>query len=350
MDIEHINMLFSYGTSFLITFLAIPKIIHFSGVFRLFDQAGYRAAHKGNVASFGGIAIFAGIIFSLLFCHNDIANIQFILVSLFVVFFVGVIDDLLSLSPLRKLIGQIIAILIIVYLGNLHIDNMHGVLGIYELPFWISTLFTIFTVIVVTNAFNLIDGVDGLAAGIGIFSSLAFAVIAILMHQYDMAIIAFTLVGSLLAFLKYNFHPARIFMGDTGSLLVGMILSILAINLVQHGLVIDVVSLPNKGPLLAISILAIPLFDSLRVFVVRLWKGKHPLAPGRDHIHHALLDLGFNHRMTTYILYIATVFFLVVSIFLLEQNINIGICILTVIVFLLLYMPFYILKQKTKNE
>jgi len=218
------------------------------------------------------------------------------------------------------------------------------------LPFWISTLFTIFTVIVVTNAFNLIDGVDGLAAGIGIFSSLAFAVIAILMHQYNMAIISFTLVGSLLAFLKYNFHPARIFMGDTGSLLVGMILSILAINLIQNGLVIDVVKLPNKGPLLAISILAIPLFDSLRVFVVRLWKGKNPLAPGRDHIHHALLDLGFNHRMTTYILCIATVFFLVVSVFLLEQNINIGIFILAVIAFLLLYIPFYILKQKTKNE
>ena len=298
MDIEHINMLFSYGTSFLITFLAIPKIIHFSGVFRLFDQAGDRAAHKGSIPIFGGMAIFAGIIFSLLF-WADVAKIQFILVSLMVVFFVGVVDDLLSLSPFRKLIGQIVAILILVHLGGLRIDNMHGVLGIYELPFWISTLFTIFTVIVITNAFNLIDGVDGLAGGLGIISSCCFGVVALLMNEHDIAIIAFSLVGALLAFLKFNFPPAKIFMGDTGSLLVGMTLAILAVNLIQKGLVTETIQLHNKGPLLAVVFLAIPLFDSLRVFIVRTSKGIGPLSAGRDHIHHALLDLEFGHKKTT---------------------------------------------------
>ena len=256
----------------------------------------------------------------------------------------------MSLSPIKKIIGQIISVLIIIYLQDLRIDSFHGVLGIHNLSEIGSIVFTVFVVIVITNAYNLIDGVDGLAGGIGVISSLGFGVIAFMMNQIDIAIIAFTLTGSLTGFLRYNSHPARIFMGDTGSLLVGMILSILAINTIKTGLVIDVVKLPNKGPLLAISFLAIPLFDSLRVFVVRVFKGKNPLAPGREHIHHALLDLGFSHRRTTYILCIATIFFLVVSVFLLEKNINIGICILAVIVFLLLYIPFYILKQKTKNE
>ena len=268
----------------IITYVAIPKVIFFSEKLRLFDSAGKRASHEGSTPVFGGIAIFAGIIFSLLF-WAEIENIQFILVSFLIVFFVGVIDDLLTLSPIKKLVGQIISILIIIYLGDLQIDNMHGVLGVHELPAWISTLFTIFVVIVITNGFNLIDGVDGLAGGIGVIASFAFGMIALFMSilqgQGDMAIIAFTLMGALLGFLKYNFHPARIFMGDTGSLVVGMILSILAINLIKHGLVTETIHLPNKGPLLAIVILAIPLFDSLRVFVARVIKGRHPLYPGK---------------------------------------------------------------------
>ena len=134
-------------------------------------------------------------------------------------------------------------------------------------------------------------------------SSFSFGVIALLMGQSDMAIVAFTLMGSLLAFLKYNFYPAKIFMGDTGSLVVGLILSILAINIIRYGLVTETIKLPNKGPLLAIVILAIPLFDSLRVFVARIIKRRHPLSAGRGHIHHALLSLGFGHKKTSFILY-----------------------------------------------
>ena len=346
-----LNIIFSFFTAFFITYVAIPKVIFFSEKLRLFDSAGKRASHEGDTPIFGGIAIFAGIIFSLLF-WAEIENIQFILVSFLIVFFVGVIDDLLTLSPVKKLIGQIVSILIIIYLGDLQIDNMHGVLGVYELPGWISTLFTVFVVIVITNGFNLIDGVDGLAAGIGIIASLSFGIIALFMSdmpgQVDMAIIAFTLMGALLGFLKYNFHPARIFMGDTGSLVVGMILSVLAINLVKHGLVTETIKLPNKGPLLAIVILAIPLFDSLRVFVARVMKGRHPLYPGREHIHHALLKLGFGHKYTSLILYAFSIILILFSYFLLELSINTSITILSVISFSLLLIPFYMLKDKSK--
>jgi UDP-N-acetylmuramyl pentapeptide phosphotransferase/UDP-N-acetylglucosamine-1-phosphate transferase len=330
----------------MITYVAIPKVIFFAHRFRLADVAGKRASHEGSVPIFGGIAIFSGIIFSLLF-WTELASIQFIIASLLIVFFVGVIDDLLSLTPFKKIIGQIISILIIIYLGEIQINNMHGVLGVYELPDIIATLFTVFVVVVITNSFNLIDGVDGLACGIGIISSFCFGIIALTMNQLDMAMIAFSLMGSLLAFIRYNLHPARIFMGDTGSLVVGMILSVLAINTITHGLVTETFHLPNKGPLLAIVFLAIPLFDSLRVFVVRLSTGRNPLSPGRGHIHHALLDLGFGHIKTTFILYLVSFLLIFGTYFLLELNINLGIAILALFCYILLIIPFYILRKRS---
>ena len=342
-----LNIIFSLITAFVITYVAIPKVIFFAEKLRLLDEAGIRASHKGSTPIFGGIAIFSGIIFSLLF-WADIENIQYLLVSILIVFFVGVIDDLLVLSPFKKIVGQVIATSIIIFLGDLKIDNMHGVLGIYDLPIWIGVLFTIFVVIVITNAFNLIDGVDGLAAGVGVISSFSFGIIAVLMEQSEMAIISFTLAGALLGFLKYNLYPAKIFMGDTGSLVVGMILSILAINSIRYGLVTESIKLINKGPLLAIVLLAIPLFDSLRVFVVRIFKGKHPLSPGREHIHHTLLDLGFGHKKTSFILYFSSISIIVFSYFLLDVNVNIGIGILALISFILLYIPFYLLKGHSK--
>ena len=342
-----LDIIFSLITTFLITYLAIPKVIFFAERLRLLDEAGIRASHKGSVPIFGGIAIFTGIIFSLLF-WADIENIQYLLVSILIVFFVGVIDDLLVLSPFKKIVGQVIAISIIIFFGDLQIDNMHGVLGVYDLPIWIGTLFTIFVVIVITNAYNLIDGVDGLAGGIGVISSFSFGVIVLLMGQSDMAIVAFTLMGALLAFLKYNLYPAKIFMGDTGSLVVGLILSILAINIIRYGLVAETIKLPNKGPLLAIAILAIPLFDSLRVFVVRVFKRKHPFSAGREHIHHTLLDLGFGHKKTSLILCFSAISIIVFSYFLLDLNVSIGIAVLSLISFILLYIPIYLLKGHSK--
>ena len=341
-----LNIFFSFLTALLISYLAIPKLIYFAEKLRLLDDAGDRSSHKGSTPFFGGIAIFTGIICSLLF-WADIENIQYILVSILIVFIVGVIDDLRQITAFKKLIGQIIATLILIFLGDMHIDSMHGVLGVYDLPLWIGTLFTIFVVIVITNGYNLIDGVDGLAGGIGLLSSFSFGVIALIMEQTDMALIAFTLMGALFGFLKYNVFPARIFMGDTGSLVVGMILSILAINCIKYGLVTETFKLQNKGPLLAISFLAIPLFDSLRVFVIRSVKGDGPLVAGRDHIHHAFLDLNYGHKYTSIVLCAISAFLILVSYFLLEYNVNVSIAVLAGVSYLVLFIPFYILKSKS---
>mgnify|MGYP000713459744 CR=1 FL=1 len=346
MITPYLNIFFSFLTALLISYLAIPKLIYFAEKLRLLDDAGDRSSHKVSTPFFGGIAIFTGIICSLLF-WADIENIQYILVSILIVFIVGAIDDLRQITPFKKLIGQIIATLILIFLGDMHIDSMHGVLGVYDLPLWIGTLFTIFVVIVITNGYNLIDGVDGLAGGIGLLSSFSFGVIALIMEQTDMALIAFTLMGAIFGFLKYNVFPARIFMGDTGSLVVGMILSILAINCIKYGLVTETFKLQNKGPLLAISFLAIPLFDSLRVFVIRSIKGNGPLVAGRDHIHHAFLELNYGHKYTSIVLCAISAFLILVSYFLLEYNVNVSIAVLAGVSYLVLFIPFYILKSKS---
>lgn len=339
------NILFAFLTSFVTTYVAIPKVIFFADKYRLSDVPGERASHERSIPIFGSIAIFSGFIFSLLF-WAELDKIQFLVVSFLIIFFVGVIDDLLGLTPYKKLIGQIISILIVIYLADIKIDNMHGVLGIHQLSDLSATLFTTFVVVVIINGFNLIDGVDGLAAGLGALSSFLFGLLTLFMGQFDIAIISFSLMGSLLAFLKYNFHPARIFMGDSGSLVVGMILSILAINSVKHGLVFEIISFPNKGPLLAIGFLAIPLFDSLRVFLVRIRNGKNPLYPGREHIHHALLDLGLGHKRTSGALYLLSFLLIIITYFLLALNINFSIAILAFISYLILIIPFYLLRKR----
>ena len=340
-----LDIIFSLVTAFFISFLAIPRLIEFAHKLKVFDNGGDRASHEGSTPFFGGIAIFTGVICSLLF-WADIEDIQYILVSILIVFIVGLIDDLRQITAFKKLIGQIIATLILIFFGDLQIDSMHGVLGVYDLPIWISTLFTIFVVIVITNGFNLIVGVDGLAGGVGVIATSCFGFVAVIMGQNDMALIAFTLSGALIGFLKYNYYPARIFMGDTGSLVVGMILSVLAINSIKFGLITEDFKLPNKGPLMAIVFLAIPLFDSLRVFIVRTSKGVGPFRPGRDHIHHALLDLGFGHKRTALILYFISALLIFGSYFLLELNVNLSIAILALFSYFILLVPFYILRKR----
>ena len=349
MIIPYLNIFYSFISALLICYIAIPKLIYFAQKLRLLDNGGDRASHQGSTPFFGGIAIFTGVVSSLLF-WSDIENIQYILVSILIVFIVGLIDDLRQITAFKKLICQIIATLILIFLGDLQIDSMHGVLGVYDLPIWASLPFTIFVVIVIINGFNLIDGIDGLAGGIGLISSLSFGAIALMMEQIDIALIAFTLSGALVGFLKYNTFPARIFMGDTGSLVVGMILSVLALNCIKFGLVTETHSLPHIGPLLAISLLAIPLFDSLRVFVVRAINRKGTLTAARDHVHHALIDLGAGHKYTSLILYIVSVIIIIFTYVLLiiNLNVNVSITILALFIFLLWLILFYMLKSNYK--
>jgi UDP-GlcNAc:undecaprenyl-phosphate GlcNAc-1-phosphate transferase len=346
-----LHIIFPLLTSFVITYLAIPKIIHFANQSRLFVRGGGRHSHEGQTPIFGGIAIFAGLLFSLLFWAK-LEEIQFILVSLIIVFFIGLLDDLLSLTASRKLIGLFSSIFVLMFLGDLQIKSLHNLFGIQELPDLIAILFTLFVSVIITNAYNLIDGIDGLAGGLGVIASLIFGLIFLFNDDAQYAILSFTLLGALLAFLKYNFNPASIFMGDTGSLVIGLIFSILSIRLINEG-----VNIPNdqqyvnKGPFISIVILAIPLFDTFRVFFIRIFSGCHPLRPDRNHIHHTLLDLGLGHKKSTLILYTYSVIIAFLSYFMIDMSLGISIFLLSIIVLGSMSIPFILIRIKnTKSE
>ena len=346
-----LHIIFPLLTSFVVTYLSIPKIIHFANRNKLYAKGGGRHSHEDQTPIFGGIAISAGLLFSLLLWAK-LEDIQFVLVSLIIVYFIGLLDDLLSLSPTKKLIGLFISIFILMFLGDLQIKSLHNLFGIQEIPELVAILFTLFVVVIITNAYNLIDGIDGLAGGLGVIASFLFGLIFLFNDDAQYAILSFTLLGALLAFLKYNFNPASIFMGDTGSLVIGLFFSILSIRLINEG-----VNIPNdqeyihKGPFISIVILAIPLFDTFRVFFIRIFSGFHPLRPDRNHIHHALLDLGLGHKMSTFILYIYSVVIACVSYFMIDMSLGLSISLLSIFVLGSMSIPFILIRiKKTKSE
>lgn len=292
-----LSVLLTGFVSFVITFLAIPAIIRVAEQKKLFDLPDARKLHNRPVASLGGIGIFLGLFISTLLSVSNKENpeFQYFVASAIVIFFLGLKDDILIISASKKFLGQLAATAILVHLGGVRIDSMHGFLGVYELPMVISILLSYTTVIVIINAFNLIDGVDGLAGCLGVLTTCVFGIYFFMADMPAYALLSFSLAASLAAFLIFNYQPAKIFMGDSGSLLLGLINAILVIKFIT---VAD--SKAGHFPLTAsvavgFSILIVPLLDTLRVFSIRIFKGRSPFAPDRNHIHHLLLDRGLNH-------------------------------------------------------
>ena len=219
-------------------------------------------------------------------------------------FFTGMKDDLVGLSPIKKLAVELAVGFMLILGSDIYIDNFYGVLGIGELPFVASILITLFTMIVVVNAYNLIDGVDGLSGGVGVIASLFFGIGFFVAGHYAMAMLSAVVAASLVGYLLHNFHPASIFMGDTGSLIIGFLLAVQAIQFVGLNEIPAFVEV--FGPVssvMPVAILMIPLYDTLRVFILRVKRGDSPFEPGRDHIHHILIDMGMGHRKTSLTLY-----------------------------------------------
>jgi UDP-N-acetylmuramyl pentapeptide phosphotransferase/UDP-N-acetylglucosamine-1-phosphate transferase len=311
-----VEMLMSLALAFGITFYAIPIIITVANQKRLFDLPDQRKIHLNPIPSVGGIRIFAGFITSLVLSVTlkDIYHFQYLIAALMIIFFIGMKDDLTDLPPFKKFLGQIMAACILIFKGGFFIKNMDGILGIYELPNVASYSISLVLIVLIINAYNLIDGVDGLAASLSLFSSILFAVFFAVNDQMTFACIATSLAGALAAFLIFNYNPARIFMGDTGSLLIGLINAVLVIqfinsNLPDHPQVLQV----KAAPAIGFAILFVPLFDTLRVFSLRILHGDSPFTPDRNHIHHILLRLGLNHKMVTFCLVITNLFIPVVA-------------------------------------
>jgi len=314
------------------------------------DEPGDRRAHTESTPSLGGIGIFAGVLFSIIFWtpFNLFQDLQYILCSFIIIFLIGAKDDILPIDPQKKLIGEVAAALILIFKSNVKITSFYGVFGVQELPEWAAVVFTCFVILVIINAFNLIDGINGLTGTIGSMICIFFGTWFLAVEQIELAIVAYSMAGALMAFLKYNYSPAKIFMGDTGSLLTGLVCSILAIKFIEIHKILP--SSPwsfQSAPALAVGVLIIPLFDTLRVFFARIVRGRSPLKPDRNHIHHLLIDLEFSHMQATYILVAVNLFF--IGLVLSLQNIG-TLWILTIIISLatILTTFLYIIVRKKR--
>ena len=314
-----LQILFAGIISFIAVFMCIPTILKVAYSKNLYDEPGKRRVHKNRVPTLGGLAIFIGILFTYSFYLDlfDYHPVKFLIPSLLIIFLIGIKDDILITAPIMKFMGQLLACIIIVGFGNLLITDFHGFFGLK--PDYSASLFvTILLMVFLINGYNLIDGVDGLAAISGIVATIGFSVWFLINGQYLIPILGAIIVGALLAFLYFNVFSKRnkIFMGDTGSLLIGFFMSVFAINFmefnapdVRNSLTFTMTS----APAVAMGIMIVPIIDTLRVFFRRIVHGHSPFAGDKTHIHHRLLTLGFSHLQIASILGGINVLFVILS-------------------------------------
>ena len=266
-----------------------------------------RSSHKKPTACVGGIPIVIAILFSTLVVVPTTmwGELQYVLAAIIIVFLVGLRDDIQELPPVYKMVGQFIAIAILVTRGNVRLDSFYGLFyQHWAFPEYVSIILSAFTLLVISNAFNLIDGINGLAGTIGTIISCTFGVWFFMVGDIYLGVLAMAAAGALLGFLRFNMNPAETFMGDSGALVIGLLVAVLAIKFIDSaagGVFAAQYRFANPVAV-CMGILVIPLFDTIRVFVTRVLRGHSPLSPDRRHIHHLLIDSGFRHLEATVIL------------------------------------------------
>jgi UDP-N-acetylmuramyl pentapeptide phosphotransferase/UDP-N-acetylglucosamine-1-phosphate transferase len=311
-------VILGFITAFVLTFSIIPVIIKVARERRIYDRPNERSSHDEPTPSLGGIGIFAGTICAVVLWTPLAAFgvLQYILAAFVLIFLLGAMDDLMPLSPTRKFTAQLLVAIILAYKSNVRITSLYGVFGVYDLPELTSFVLSVLVIVAIINSFNLIDGINGLAGAIGLLACITWGAWFLAVQSPALAVVAFSLAGAITAFLKYNFTPAQIFMGDTGSLLIGTVCAILAINFIEMNRLISI--LPSytfeSAPAIAVGILILPLYDTVRVFVQRIFQGRSPFSPDKTHIHHLMLDLGMSHSKATAALLVVNVFFIILTV------------------------------------
>lgn len=334
-----------------------PVIIYVSKTKGLMDEPGERRVHSSKVPNLGGMGLFITFSLTLLlivgFLNNtvtDLINLLSMLSATIILLFLGIKDDLVFITAKKKFVIQLIAVSMVCVLQDVRIADFHGLLGIGQLPYVGSVFFTVFVFVLVINSVNLIDGIDGLAASIAILTSLAFGIAFFMMNNYIMTLISAILIGSLFGFLKYNFSVAnKIFMGDCGSLIVGFLLAYQGIMFLNT--TPEYISSYNavNSPIFLLAILSYPLFDLLRVFIVRIWQKKSPFDADSNHIHHRLLRLGLNHKQATLLLFTSNLTLIVITYFTNELPINIHLLVVVSFGCLLYLLPFLSVFEEYKE-
>lgn len=303
--------------SFILVYFATPLTQKLAVLMHLVDLPGERKIHARPIPLSGGLSVYIGIILTLLLFNPYNRMTYIILLGSFVLMIMGMVDDLYKargkdFSPWPKLIVQI-AIAFYVYYSGVRFfgitypfdDN-----GFFLFPPWASFLFTILWVVGFINMFNFIDGVDGLAGGISTISALTLFLIAFIRGQYDIMVPLIALIGASLAFLRFNFYPAKVFLGDMGSMVIGYMLAVISLS----GAIKGATMLTIGVSLLA---LGFPVMDAIQVMLRRLREGRPIYKADRSHLHHQLLAIGLTQRQTVSVIYIISILFSLMAIVLL---------------------------------
>ncbi len=333
--------------SFLLTYLTIPKIIKVVEHKRLMDDPDQRSSHKSKTPTLGGVSFFYTLIFALFFIKSwpSFDEAIYIIPGLTILFIVGLKDDLVVISPGAKLLAQLFAIAFILANPGFTIHSLNGFLNINEIPYYLYLIIAGFMMLTIINSYNLIDGIDGLASVVGIVIMVIYTTIFYLSGAYFFALLSITVNASLMAFLGFNLSSdKKIFMGDTGSLITGFIISILTIKFLalKPQVYSELPFLLENAPLIAISILIVPLFDTARVFAIRIANKKAPFSPDRNHTHHVLIDYwGLSHRQASFLIGCFNLLFVMLFIVLGSTAKNLGMVVMLVSVVIFLAYIFF---------
>lgn len=342
--------------SFLLTFFSIPTIVKISRRKNLMDEPGTRSSHLRKIPNLGGIAIFYSLaVCASVFAFELFEIYKFLFASLVILLYIGVMDDIVVMRAYKKLFAQIVVTALMVIGSDVRIRSFFGLFGIYELNYFFSVAISIFTFIILINAFNLIDGIDGLAGGYSIICSALFGISYFRLGEYNypLVVLSAVIIGSVTGFLYYNLSNSRsnkIFMGDTGSMILGFLLAFTAICFIDIFIDKKLPGVPRyylqAAPSIAMAILILPIVDTLNVILVRLFNGSSPFTADKNHIHHSLLDLGLSHRRSTVYIIMYYLFIVAVAYFFRHINVNLLLLIIIVLGFIGAYIPKFLLKLR----
>ncbi len=330
---DYIFIVLAFVISVFVARLIIPRILIISLRKKLFDIPDARKIHKRAIPRLGGVSFFPTILFSccLVLAFRSLAgyNISdlqvsyvlpeclFLICGMTLLYLTGIADDLIGVRYRQKFVVQILCACFLPISG-LWINDLYGLFGVHVISAWVGIPFTVLTIVFITNAVNLIDGIDGLASGLSSVALLVFGVLFIEKGLWMYSIIAFSTFGVLVPFFYYNVFGSverarKIFMGDTGSLTLGYILSFLAVKYSQNNLVVT--SYTEGAFVIAFSTLIVPSFDVIRVVMLRIRNGKSPFEADKNHIHHKFLAMGFTPRKALITILLISCSFSAINIF-----------------------------------
>jgi UDP-N-acetylmuramyl pentapeptide phosphotransferase/UDP-N-acetylglucosamine-1-phosphate transferase len=353
MESFNFTAFFIFIISFVLALFLVPKVRWIVKNRGLIDHPDIRSSHKDSTPTMGGIAFFLIILFisSILKPWDNQAVSINLISALGLIFAIGIKDDLMVSTARAKIGAQLLAILFILFCNCLEFNSFNGFLGIYDVPTLLSYALVIIMFLTILNSFNLIDGIDGLASSIGIVIFTIYAFLFIQFNLHYFALLALSLVGILMGYLRYNLSKKdKIFMGDTGSLIIGFCIALFSLKF----LTIDVETLSansfnaENSIIVVGAIFFIPLFDTLRIMGVRLINGKSPFDCDNNHIHHILLKLGFNHIKSSLILSIANLIVAISAIILSKYLNSLELLSVMILYFIIFTITFYVLKTKYK--